>query len=283
MSFRFIGGILNEFRISRCEKQSIFLSQLCRRIVWFNHLTVEAINPKPEYWDWMSSSNQPTISFGNNSKWYSSWIICVMFKKTKKMWTINHLDWSNYWKLTVFLCHRRLVWLTALTTCLVLAVVHGASLIQRYRSYPTRVQLDVSNRQGIALPAVTVCPLDRFDVNRLERLWRHTIGGPAQAPDATDQYYQLADLLPVQELWHKIAYSDAQTLFSVVIEFSFSFFSDYLRDGLYPFLFFFLLLTLVHVFFFYGGGGRWVIVQGTNERRWERDGQLVRRVVIGSS
>ncbi|KZS13489.1 Uncharacterized protein APZ42_021368 [Daphnia magna] len=111
---------------------------------------------------------------------------------------------------------RRLVWLTALTTCLVLAVVHGASLIQRYRSYPTRVQLDVSNRQGIALPAVTVCPLDRFDVNRLERLWRHTIGGPAQAPDATDQYYQLADLLPVQELWHKIAYSDAQTLFSLL-------------------------------------------------------------------
>lgn len=140
------------------------------------------------------------------------------------MWTINHLDWSNYWKLTFFLCHRRLVWLTALTTCLVLAVVHGASLIQRYRSYPTRVQLDVSNRQGIALPAVTVCPLDRFDVNRLERLWRHTIGGPTQAPDATDQYYQLADLLPVQELWHKIAYSDAQTLFSLVIEFSFSFF-----------------------------------------------------------
>lgn len=212
------------FRVVKSNR--FFLSQLCRRIVWFNHLTVEAINPKPEYWDWMSSSNQPTISFGNNSKWYSSWIICVMFKKTKKMSTINHLDWSNYWKLTgfLFLCHRRLVWLTALTTCLVLAVVHGASLIQRYRSYPTRVQLDVSNRQGIALPAVTVCPLDRFDVNRLERLWRHTIGGPAQAPDATDQYYQLADLLPVQELWHKIAYSDAQTLFSVVIEFSFSFF-----------------------------------------------------------
>lgn len=199
------------------------------------------------------------------------------------MWTINHLDWSNYWKLTFFLCHRRLVWLTALTTCLVLAVVHGASLIQRYRSYPTRVQLDVSNRQGIALPAVTVCPLDRFDVNRLERLWRHTIGGPTQAPDATDQYYQLADLLPVQELWHKIAYSDAQTLFSLVIEFSFSFFFWLSSWRTLSISVFFLLLTLVHVFFFYGGGGRWVIVQGTNERRWEMDGQLVRRVVIGSS
>ncbi|XP_057368341.1 acid-sensing ion channel 2-like [Daphnia carinata] len=112
---------------------------------------------------------------------------------------------------------RRLIWLTALTTCLVLAAVHGASLMQRYRSYPTRVQLDVANRQGIALPAVTVCPLDRFDVNRLERLWRHTIGhdAHAEAPHAADQYYQLADVLPVQELWNKIAYTDAQTLFPV--------------------------------------------------------------------
>ena len=104
-------------------------------------------------------------------------------------------------------------------TCVILVVVHGASLVQRYRTYPTRVQLDVSNRQGIALPAVTVCPLDRFDVNRLQRLWRRRIGDAAGAatPDATDKYYQLADVMPVQELWQEIAYSDAETLFPVVI------------------------------------------------------------------
>lgn len=110
------------------------------------------------------------------------------------------------------------------------------SLIQRYQTYPTRVQLDVSNRQGIPLPAVTVCPLDRFNVNRLERLWLETIGGTAApAPDAAEQYYQLADMLPVEELWHKIAYSDVTTLFPVVIQYLF--FLRLFADGLVHFVF----------------------------------------------
>jgi hypothetical protein len=121
---------------------------------------------------------------------------------------------------------RRLIWIVSLLSCLILVIVHGASLVQRYRTYPTRVQLDVSNRQGIALPAVTVCPLDRFDLNRLQLLWRRRIDDVANAtgtgatrttPDATEKYYQLADVMPVQELWQEIAYSDVETLFPLVI------------------------------------------------------------------
>ena len=104
-------------------------------------------------------------------------------------------------------------------SCVILVIVHGAGLVQRYRTYPTRVQLDVSNRQGIALPAVTVCPLDRFDVKRLQRLWRQKMdpGKVENPPDTTEMYYQLADVLPVQELWEEIAYSDVETLFPLVI------------------------------------------------------------------
>lgn len=113
-----------------------------------------------------------------------------------------------------------------------LAVVHGGGLIQRYRSYPTRVQLDVSNRQGIPLPAVTVCPLDRFDVNRLQLLWRQTIvafndsNSTGPEPEPTEMYYQLAGLLPVDELWNKIAFPNARALFPMVIYFSFFFLSQ---------------------------------------------------------
>jgi hypothetical protein len=122
--------------------------------------------------------------------------------------------------------YRRLIWIMSLMSCLLLVIVHGAGLVQRYRTYPTRVQLDVSNRQGMALPAVTVCPLDRFDVKRLHRLWRRQLridDDPAaatsltqQPPDAMEMYYQLADVMPVQELWHEIAYSNVETLFPLV-------------------------------------------------------------------
>ena len=93
----------------------------------------------------------------------------------------------------------------------------------------------MSNRQGIPLPAVTVCPLDRFDVNRLEQLWRQTIDDNAQQqkpPDPTEQYYQLAGVLPVDELWHKIAYPTPADLFPMVISlFSFPIFVIWNREA----------------------------------------------------
>lgn len=113
---------------------------------------------------------------------------------------------------------RRLIWLASFVTCLSLAVVHGVGLIHRYRSYPTRVQLDVSDRQGIALPAVTVCPLDRFDIHRLEQLWRQR--GPAveqqRRLSVTEKYYLLAGVMSVDELWRNLAYPNAKSLFPMV-------------------------------------------------------------------
>lgn len=114
--------------------------------------------------------------------------------------------------------------MASLLTCLILAVVHGAGLIQRYRTYPTRVQLDVSNRQGIPLPAVTVCPLNRFHVKRLQLLWRQTMTGSNDSnsrtirlPKPVEQYYQLAGVLPIDQLWTRISYPDVKSLFLMVI------------------------------------------------------------------
>ena len=117
---------------------------------------------------------------------------------------------------------RRMIWLASFVTCLLLAVVYGVGLIHRYRTYPTRVQLDVSNRQGIPLPAVTVCPLDRFDINRLEQLWRQnkmerTHPRADQRPlNSTEKYYQLADVVPLDELGRNLAYPNAKSIFPTV-------------------------------------------------------------------
>nr|CAH0104796.1 unnamed protein product [Daphnia galeata] len=98
-------------------------------------------------------------------------------------------------------------------TCLSLVIIHGAGLIHRFNSFPTRVQLDVSYRQGIPLPAVTICPLHRFDVDRLKNLWLQTMGSIDTPLNSTEQYYQLADIIPIEELWSKIAYWDTEALF----------------------------------------------------------------------
>lgn len=107
----------------------------------------------------------------------------------------------------------------AVLVCLSLALVHGGGLLLRYRTYPTRIQLSVSDRQGIPLPALTVCPWDRFDLARLESLWRAEMPSSpaaASAPDAKEQYYQLADRMPIDELWSRIAYPEASALFPMV-------------------------------------------------------------------
>ena len=120
------------------------------------------------------------------------------------------------------------MWMAAVLTCLSLALFHGGALLARYRTYPTRIQLSVSERQGTPLPALTVCPWDRFDLARLERLWRETnapqrpAAGPGAAiadphPDAKAQYEQLAERMPIDELWSRIAYPEPSSLFPMVI------------------------------------------------------------------
>lgn len=111
---------------------------------------------------------------------------------------------------------RRLIWSGSLIACLALAGVHGIGLLRRYRTYPTRVQLDVSNRQGMPLPAVTVCPLDRFDLERLARLYREAFRAGEAEPHPVEQYYQLAGVMPIDQLWTRIAYSNATHLFPMV-------------------------------------------------------------------
>lgn len=112
--------------------------------------------------------------------------------------------------------NRRLIWLVSLMTCTSLVIIHGIGLIDRYHSSPTRVQLDVSHRQGIPLPAVTICPHHRFDVDRLKQLWHDVINDTAVSLDSREQYYQLAGVLPIDELWSKIAYKNISTLFPMV-------------------------------------------------------------------
>lgn len=114
-----------------------------------------------------------------------------------------------------YLCSR-LIWLASIMTCLALVLIHGAGLIHRFNSFPTRVQLDVSYRQGIPLPAVTICPLHRFDVDRLKNLWLQTMGSIDTPLNSTEQYYQLSDIIPIEELWSKIAYWDTEALFPMV-------------------------------------------------------------------
>ena len=115
------------------------------------------------------------------------------------------------------------MWAIAVTVCLALVIVHGSSLIQRYLTYPTRIQLDVSNRQEMTLPAITICPLDRFDLVRLRRLWLATtktitnISSGQLLPNASEQYYQLADRFAVDELWRRIAYENTRLVFPMVL------------------------------------------------------------------
>ena len=114
-----------------------------------------------------------------------------------------------------YLCSR-LTWLASIMTCVSLVIIHGAGLIHRFNCFPTRVQLDVSYRQGIPLPAVTICPLHRFDVDRLKNLWLQTMGSIDTPLNSTEQYYQLANIIPIEKLWSKIAYWDTEALFPMV-------------------------------------------------------------------
>ncbi len=117
------------------------------------------------------------------------------------------------------------MWLLFVVICLSLILVHGGGLLMRFRTYPTWIQLTVADRRGSALPALTVCPLDRFDLARLERLWREemmmmreTDGMTLPAmPDAREQYYQLAERMRIEELWRQIAYQNPSDLFPMVI------------------------------------------------------------------
>ena len=123
---------------------------------------------------------------------------------------------------------RRLIWALCVIGCLGLVCLHGSSLILRYRTYPTRIQLDVVNKEERTLPAITVCPLDHFDLLRLKELWLSEFnpsvsgqrGGPLDdhqlMPNASEQYYQLADVIAVDQLWSRIAYDDPRLLFPMV-------------------------------------------------------------------
>lgn len=75
----------------------------------------------------------------------------------------------------------------------------------------------------MTLPAITICPLDRFDLVRLRQLWLATtktitnISSGQLLPNASEQYYQLADRFAVDDLWRRIAYENTRLVFPVVL------------------------------------------------------------------
>ena len=121
------------------------------------------------------------------------------------------------WLHFLFLLLRRRCWCTLVLSCLLLAIIHGAGLIRRYQSYQTRVQLHVYNKQSLAVPDITVCPMHRFDLLKLNQLWTQHFGhSKTAAIDPTSQYYQLNDLMDVHTLWRRIAYGSVDDMIPVV-------------------------------------------------------------------
>lgn len=131
-----------------------------------------------------------------------------------------------------YLCHtRKGIWSAVVLLSLVLVLVHGGGLLLRFQTYPIRIQLSMADERAAPLPALTVCPLDRFDLTRLEHLWKELLyekgsnseDGPrgnenaAVIPlDPKEQYYQLAGMIPIDQLWERIAYHNATSLFPLV-------------------------------------------------------------------
>ena len=116
-----------------------------------------------------------------------------------------------------FIDSRRRFWCLAVACCFLLSAIHGLSLIWRYQTYPTRVRLLVSNNQSLRIPDTTFCPLDRFDLVKLNQLWKEHFGVNRTHPvDPTLLYYQLADLIHLPVLWRKISYTSADDLISLV-------------------------------------------------------------------
>ena len=113
---------------------------------------------------------------------------------------------------------RRCCWVLAIVVCLVVTLVYGGTLIERYMDYPIRTEVGVSHDETMPLPAITICPADRFDLTRLDQLWHRHFGNSAiNAINATRQYQQLADLMDVHTLWQHIAYRNAVDLIPLVM------------------------------------------------------------------
>ena len=104
--------------------------------------------------------------------------------------------------------------------CVAVTIGHGISLVHRYQGHPIRIQLEFGNNQSMAVPAITICPSDRFDLVRLNRLWQQHFDpnrSSTLVPDYNQQYHQLADLMDVDILWKKIAYNLSHFLQKVII------------------------------------------------------------------
>ena len=98
------------------------------------------------------------------------------------------------------------LWACAILCCFVVAIMHSIALFMRYAAYPTRIQANVVINGSMEFPAFTVCPRDRFDLVKLDSLWRQYFGN-LDTPGPVEQFNMLADIMDSYQLWSLISYT----------------------------------------------------------------------------